>query len=307
MEVNIVAWEDEESALRYIRQKVFVEEQQVPEALEWDATDKVALHLLAREDSRPVACARIERDGKLGRLAVLKENRQQGWGARILKAAEAFLLKEKLAKIYLNSQANSYRFYFNKGYRPCDEMFWDAGIPHIRMQKVLNKSNAVSHAYLLGLDEDNHYSSEAAASPVWFQIASKQSRRSIDIWLHDLAHPVFNNASCLENLTAFIRQSKHTQIRVLLNEEYRGLAEHPMMIIQQRLSSRFIVRRADSIEGREVHNNQILFDLKGHMRFDYQTSYCNFNNQLSVGRHKVHFEQAWAKSKPLIEGRKLFI
>jgi predicted GNAT family N-acyltransferase len=307
MEINTVTWEEAQSALRLIRQKVFVEEQQVPEDLEWDSVDKIATHLLGKEGNRPVACARITHEGKLGRLAVLKEYRKHGWGSRQLRAAEQYLLEQKKPKLYLNSQANSYYFYFQCGYRPEPEMFWDANIPHIRMQKILNRPSSLSNTYLLGLDEESHYSDQPAASAVWFQIGSSQSRRAIDIIINDLAHPVFNNTFCVENLSQFVRQSRQTQVRVLINKEIPGLSEHPLLLTQQRLSSRFLIQRIEDSTNKELNSNQVLFDLAGHLRFDYQSSYCNFNNKISVSRHKVHFEQEWAKSKNLIEGRKLSI
>ena len=59
MEISFVNWDEAQSALRHIRQTVFVEEQQVPEDLEWDSDDKVAVHLLGKEGNRAVACARL--------------------------------------------------------------------------------------------------------------------------------------------------------------------------------------------------------------------------------------------------------
>jgi len=307
MEISIVTWEDAKSSLRHIRQKVFVEEQQVPEELEWDAEDRNCVHLLGREGSRPVACARILSDGKLGRLAVLKEYRKHGWGGRILRAAEQHQLDQRKNKIQLNSQANSYHFYFSNGYRPEEEMFWDANIPHVRMQKILNRPDPASKTYILGEDDESYYSDQPAATPVWFQIGSQQSRREIDIQIADLSHPVFNNAFCVANLSAFLRQSHQTQVRILIIKEIPGLSEHPLMQLQQRMSSRFKIRRLEIVNAQENNSNQILFDLKGYMRFDYQTTYCNFSNKISVSRHRAHFEQDWAKSKELIEGRKLSI
>jgi predicted GNAT family N-acyltransferase len=305
MEINFVTWDEAQAALRHIRQKVFVEEQQVPEELEWDTEDKLTTHILGKEGNRPVACARIHKDGKLGRLAVLKDYREHGWGGRILRAAEQHLLDQRKSKIYLNSQANSYLFYFRNGYRPSEEMFWDANIPHIRMHKILNRSNPLGNTFLLGEDDENHVSEQPAACPVWFQIGSSQSCREIIIRIDDLSHPVFNNTFCVENLSVFIRQSHQTQIRVLINKEIPGLSEHPLLLLQQRMSSRFKVRCINTPINKEHHGNQILFDLKGHMRFDYRATYCNFNNRLSVSRHRVHFEQEWGLSKQLVEGRML--
>jgi predicted GNAT family N-acyltransferase len=304
MELNFVSWGEAQSSLRYIRQKVFVEEQQVPESLEWDSKDRVAIHILGKEGNRPIACARLLRDGQLGRLAVLKNYRKNGWGMRILRAAEQRLMSQKKTSIYLNSQANSYQFYFRNGFRPNDKMFWDANIPHIQMHKILSRPNPTNKIFILGEDDENHTSEQAAASPVWFQIGSNQSRREINIRIDDLCHPVFNNPFCVDNLREFIRQSQKTQIRVIIHKETPGLSEHPLLLLQQRMSSRFKIRCINTPINKEHCSNQILFDLKGYMRFDYQASYCNFNNPLSVSRHRLHFEQEWSRSKQLVEGRK---
>lgn len=305
MELNEVTWDDAQSALRLIRQSVFIDEQHVPEELEWDGDDKKAVHLLGKEGNRPVACARILEDGKLGRLAVLKDYRKHGWGGRLLRAAEQHIKERKKNRLYLNAQANSYQFYFNNGYRPSDEIFWDANIPHIRMQKILTRPDTISKTYMLGSDEENHYSDQPAASPVWFQIASSQSRREICIQINDLAHPLFNNVACIANLSAFIRQSHQTQVRILLNKEIPGLSEHPLLQLHQRMSSRFKIRIDHLPTNKEAYGNQILFDLNGYLRFDYRTSFCNFSNRTSVSRHKAHFEQYWASSRQLVEGRNL--
>lgn len=307
MEISFVRWEDAQSELRHIRQMVFIEEQQVPEELEWDEDDKIAVHMLGKTDGQPAACARLTSDGRFGRLAVLKEHRKQGWGSKLIRLAEKFLHSKKINKIYLHSQANSYYFYFQHGFRPTKEMLWDANIPHIRMQKIIGRPNPNSNTFLLGLDGESYTSEQPAACPVWMQIASSQCRREIDIEIKDLSHPVFNNTFCLENLSAFIRQSQRTRIRVLLHEEIPGLAEHPLMLAHQRVSSRFLVRRIQSSAGRERPKNYFLFDYKGHLRFDLKSTSCNYNDAVSVKRQKMKFEEEWNRSKQLIEGRKLRI
>lgn len=306
MNINTVTWDDAHSALRLIRQKVFIEEQQVPEDLEWDSGDKIATHFLGKEDNRPVACARLFKDGKLGRLAVLKDYRGHGWGRRILHAAEQHLLDQKKSKLCLDSQANSYQFYFKNGYRPTTDMSWDADIPHIHMQKLLLRPNPASKTYLLGEDENHHYSGQPAASSVWFQIGSSQCRREINIQINDLAHPLFNNAACISNLSKFLRESRHTQVRVLINKEVPGLSEHPLLRLQQRMSSRLKVRALLFMPNNKVtKRNQILFDRSGYLKFDYKTTDCNFSNRISVNRYRIDFEKHWEDSRELVEGRKL--
>jgi predicted GNAT family N-acyltransferase len=305
MDINTVTWDDAHSALRLIRQRVFIDEQQVPEELEWDADDKTAIHFLGKEGNRPVACARLTKDTQLGRLAVLKDYRSHGWGGRLLRAVEQYLIEKKKTKLTLNSQANSYSFYFKNGYRPTDEMSWDANIPHIQMQKLLQRPDPVGKTYLLGEDTKSHHSDQPEASPVWFQIGSSQCRREIIIQINDLAHPLFNNAACISNLATFIRESRQTQVRVIINKEIPGLSEHPLLKVQQRMSSRFKIRALNMPNSQENYDNLVLFDLSGYLKFDYQAADCSFNNRISVNRHRVQFEKCWASSKELIEGRKL--
>jgi predicted GNAT family N-acyltransferase len=305
MDITTVTWDDAHSALRLIRQRVFIDEQQVPEDLEWDADDKTAIHFLGKEGNRPVACARLIKDSQLGRLAVLKDYRSHGWGGRLLRAVEQYLVEKKKTKLTLNSQANSYSFYFKNGYRPTDEMSWDANIPHIQMQKLLQRPDPVGKTYLLGEDTKSHHSEQPAASPTWFQIGSSQCRREIIIQINDLAHPLFNNAACISNLATFIRESRQTQVRVIINKEIPGLSEHPLLKVQQRMSSRFKIRALNMPNSQENYDNLVLFDLSGYLKFNYQTADCSFCNRISVNRHRVQFEKYWASSKELIEGRKL--
>lgn len=305
MEINIVKWDDAQSSLRLIRQKVFIEEQQVPQDLEWDNLDKQATHFLGKEGNRPVACARLINNEYLGRLAVLKDYRSHGWGRRLIHAIEQHLVEQRKGRLSLNAQANSYSFYFKNGYRPDEDMHWDASIPHIKMTKLLNRPNSSSHTYILEKDEENHYSGQPAASAAWFQIGTSQARRELNIQISDLTHPVFNNANCVANIAQFIRESNKRTVRVLINQEVPGLSEHPLVLLQQRMSSRILIRCIPMQNDAESYGNHILFDTSGHMRFDHKTAYCCFNNRISVNRHKARFEQYWEKSKQLVEGRNL--
>ncbi len=77
-------WPTGKDSLRVVRRKVFIEEQQVPEELEWDGEDEVSSHVLAvAADGMPIGTARLLRDGHIGRMAVLKEWRRRGVGQRL--------------------------------------------------------------------------------------------------------------------------------------------------------------------------------------------------------------------------------
>ena len=68
-----------------VRRAVFVVEQRVPEALEWDDADALSLHALAHDSQgQPVATGRLLPDGHIGRMAVVREWRGRGVGRAIL-------------------------------------------------------------------------------------------------------------------------------------------------------------------------------------------------------------------------------
>ena len=81
---------DDLAACHAIRRAVFIEEQAVPEDLEIDDLDGEAIHLLAVTGGRAVGTARIllaGETGKIGRVAVLADQRGTGLGAALIRAA----------------------------------------------------------------------------------------------------------------------------------------------------------------------------------------------------------------------------
>lgn len=73
----------------YIRKKVFVEEQGVPEESEIDQYESESIHLIGYDNGQPVATARIrpinETTVKIERVAVIKSHRGQGMGKCLCK------------------------------------------------------------------------------------------------------------------------------------------------------------------------------------------------------------------------------
>ncbi|AEH51561.1 PatB family C-S lyase [Pseudothermotoga thermarum] len=124
-----------------IREEVFVKEQGIDKSLEVDGKDQEALHYLLKHFSIPVATARsrkIEEDTyKIERVAVLKEYRKLGYGKTIMNKIEEYLMQKGAKKFVLNSQLWIAGFYERLGYEKVGEIFEEAGIPHVRMQKMV--------------------------------------------------------------------------------------------------------------------------------------------------------------------------
>lgn len=133
-EVRLVAWRDASSELRAIRQAVFIVEQSVPAALEWDGLDAKACHILARRrDGKPIGTARLTPAGQIGRMAVLRGFRHAGVGAAMLDAAVARARELGTPRIFLHAQTHATPFYRNHGFEPIGEVFLEAGLLHIEM------------------------------------------------------------------------------------------------------------------------------------------------------------------------------
>jgi predicted GNAT family N-acyltransferase len=131
-------WQDNEAALRLIRETVFMREQNVPEALEWDGLDGDATHLLVRDPlGNPIGCARIQHDGHIGRMAVLKQWRGQGVGHTLLQRAVALVKALGCNEANLDAQSYAIPFYQRLGFIAEGEEFMDAGIPHRHMRLPL--------------------------------------------------------------------------------------------------------------------------------------------------------------------------
>lgn len=131
-------WANDGDALRHVRRFVFIDEQQIPESLEWDDDDPMSLHALAvNSEGSPIATGRLLQDGHIGRIAVLREWRGHGVGAalfqHLLHAAE----QRGHRALYLNAQIHAVGFYAKYGFVPAGPEFIEAGIPHIEMERLM--------------------------------------------------------------------------------------------------------------------------------------------------------------------------
>jgi len=133
-----VNWQDAENDLRIIRTKVFIEEQQVAPDFEWDEIDATAVHLLAILENVPIACLRIIKHQKIGRMAVLKDYRAMGLGTVLLLEAIKICKKQGTKNIYLTAQTHAIGFYKRVGFKEVSAVYQDANIPHVDMQLILD-------------------------------------------------------------------------------------------------------------------------------------------------------------------------
>ena len=130
----------ERQALLALRHEVFVEEQGVPRELEIDEHDESALQLVALEEGRLVGTCRVLEDGdqaKFGRLVVARSARGRGIGAALLGEAERRARALGCERMVLAAQTSAVGLYERAGYTARGDVFLDAGIEHMTMEKAL--------------------------------------------------------------------------------------------------------------------------------------------------------------------------
>lgn len=131
-------WARDAVRLAAVRREVFVDEQGVPEALEWDEHDAASVHVLAlAADGTPVGCARLLPDGHAGRMAVRAGWRGQGIGRALLAAVMDAARRRGHVTVRLSAQTHAAGFYARAGFVVVGEVYEEAGIPHVAMQAQL--------------------------------------------------------------------------------------------------------------------------------------------------------------------------
>ena len=140
--IEIGEWPLMQAAAQAVRTAVFVQEQGIAPEDECDAEDATALHaVLFDVNGQPLGNARLLQPSanvaKVGRMAVLKEARGQGYGARLLHALIGCARERDHKEVRLSAQRTAESFYAAHGFAVSGEPFDEVGIPHVEMQLAL--------------------------------------------------------------------------------------------------------------------------------------------------------------------------
>jgi predicted GNAT family N-acyltransferase len=135
--VNRIADKPDLEAALAIREKVFVEEQNVPREAEYDQYEDAAHHYLARMNGAACGAARWRKTPngiKLERFAVLPGFRNKEVGGYILRQ----VLQDVQAaypheSVYLHAQLPAVPFYARHGFEQEGELFRECDIAHYKM------------------------------------------------------------------------------------------------------------------------------------------------------------------------------
>ncbi len=227
--VEPVGYAEAAEDLRKVRETVFVHEQGVPAALEWDGSDTACHHVIARDAAgAPIGTGRLTPDHRVGRMAVLSAWRGRGVGDALLLA----LLEQARAlgwpEVSLHAQVSAEGFYARHGFVPQGRRFEEAGIEHQTMRRALRGATAIEH--------------RAAAVAMTAALAT-QTRRSLAIYSRDLDPGLFDATPVLDALRRLATRPGPVDIRVLLHDAaapQRALS--PLLSLAQRLPSAFAFR-----------------------------------------------------------------
>ncbi len=143
MAIKVITIDNNEDLIKAfkIREEVYIEEQEIPRAEEFDEFEDESIHLLAMDAAIPCgACRwRYTKDGvKLERFAVLKSYRGRQIGSALVSACILSIIEHPEyagQKMYLNAQLSAMPLYKKFGFEPVGELFMECEIEHQKMVK----------------------------------------------------------------------------------------------------------------------------------------------------------------------------
>ena len=143
LEILIKSWQEASQDAYLIREKVFIQEQGVPEDMELDKFDHISNHALAYEGRLCVGTGRLVRlnshHAKIGRMAVLSAFRYRGIGKAILSRLITLAKAEGVLTLILHSQVSVIPFYEKFGFIAKGAVYDEAEISHRNMMLLLPK------------------------------------------------------------------------------------------------------------------------------------------------------------------------
>lgn len=315
--IKTVAWV-EGKALRDIRQQVFIEEQRVPEDMEWDAQDESATHFLMFYQQEPVATARLLNDGHIGRVAVLESQRGKGLGADLMRHVVAHARAQGVQELRLSAQIQAADFYRKLGFSVCSNEYMDAGIPHQdmcwqasdqpddRLPEIEFSSpgrfaihNPEVHkqptAEIAGLQ-----SISESEAPLQAAKLVDQCRRHLRIYSPEQARWLFNRLDFITACERLISRDSHCKIQILLQRvDSDFLRGRTLLSLAHRFPSLCEIRCQHS-ELAEQKYVQLMTDAQGFLMLPdnrLREGFVREHTPDQVKRWASQFDELWAGSQ----------
>ena len=322
MDVHVVpvAWDTHRESLRAIRGEVFIDEQGVPQEIEWDGQDDDAHHFLAiNQAGLRIGCVRLLPDGQIGRMAVLKPFREGGIGRQLLDAAIEQAKSLGMTRVFLHAQTSALGFYTKAGFLPEGGEFMEAGIPHqglslalpipferpadvprpvVRPEPPPPDSSAAALIFARGETECLGRLADALAWPT----------RNVRIYSQELDHALFDQEAVVEALSTFIRSGPPTRLQVLIHSSSAIISRgHRLLTLARRLDSKIEIR----LVPRELADDKhccVICDESAYWLLPDHLEYQSLSNRfdpVQAGKLAERFDYLWDRSAPDPELRTL--
>ena len=142
VKLQLGSWGTLKNVAGSLRTEVFVEEQGVSQALEWDEDDARSVHAVLRNRmGLPVATGRllpaVEGVSKIGRMAVKRKLRGLKLGEHVLTGLLDAARQRGDREVVLHAQCTAENFYQRQGFIRRGNVFQEAGMDHVEMTITL--------------------------------------------------------------------------------------------------------------------------------------------------------------------------
>jgi predicted GNAT family N-acyltransferase len=298
--------------LRAVREAVFIAEQQIPEDLEFDEMDPHCHHVIARDfRHRPIGTGRLTPEGKIGRMAVIREWRNRGVGRSLLQALVEKAIKSGWTEVGVNAQVSVMDFYEKAGFIKKGAVFIEAGIPHQTMQLLLPtlapslRSPPKARKPLVNAARLN------ALEPVAMAAAEliADARRQFCLYTRDLECALYGRPEIIEALKQFAIRNRDGQVQIIVqNTMAARQSSHPLLSLAQRLPSTFLFRTPVEPEDIQYVPAFLVNDCDGYLFRPFGDRYeGHWSPAFPEWKKQLYetFDQMWQRSLPCSEFRTL--
>jgi predicted GNAT family N-acyltransferase len=309
--VEPASWERDLADLRAVREPVFLVEQKIPPEMEWDEFDAKSRHVIARDrEGRAIGTGRLTPEHGIGRMAVLAPWRGRGVGEAIMRVLleQARLLG--YPSVELHAQSHAIAFYAKLGFEPFGDEFIECDIKHWMMRLALSPllgrvptplAPAPDARILVAEDR-----SQALAAVTDLL---NDAKYEIAIYTRDLDPALFDVPATLDAIKRIALSGRHAQVRVIVQEPRRPLADgHRLIALGQRLSSTIAFRTPADEHDLKYPSAFLVTDHRGYFFRVLGSRLEGEGSTYAPGRHaqlRELFDQAWERSLPSEELRQL--
>ncbi|HTN33323.1 MAG TPA: GNAT family N-acetyltransferase [Marinobacter sp.] len=312
------SWQLAPRHIREIRQRVFIDEQHVPPALEWDDTDEIADHYLAvLPGNTPVGVARLfttlDETAHIGRMAILPEFRGRGIGVALLRHLIREAAGSSYSELRLSAQKHAISFYQQSGFHVCSDFYDDAGIPHADMRCLApsllpDALGKIAQPMILGQDSESwQFNSEADLNSLTDSIADQAQQR---IWLYDrhLDHNLYSRFRFRELVSALARRHPLSEVRLLIHDDKPLIKRrHEIVELMRRMPSRIELRLVNDDYPAESQPF-LLVDREGVVfrhSFEKPEGFAGFSHSRRVTLLSERYQRMWDSGRNSLEVREL--